>query len=472
MNPRKTAKLLAALALSATLVSACATERAGDSGAPVSGGSGDATSAATSDTTFGTLDSPCGTGDAKGATDQGVSDTEIKIGYGDDRGYAQSPGLNKEMSDAVSAMIDWCNEQGGINGRTIVGTDYDAAMTNANTVMQEACRSEFMMVGHGFAMDQTAEQTRVACNMAAVPSFTVSPDAANGPMTYQGVPYPVDYVNASAWFQMAKMHPDMLNDFDLAGSTMPTIITSLNKVRQMAEAAGFKLKDCGVTLNYAGEPSYVPFAEKFKECGVKGVWTSQSPVPSQFNFFKAFDQVGIDPIIFAESTWYGESVQQFNSDGGVLDTLNTNIIYPMLEDADKVPAVAKYQELVTAKGGKTAMLGMQSTSSFLLWATAAKECGSDLTRQCMIDELSKVHEWDGGGLHAVTDPGANMPARCGLMVTLKGADYTQVFPEEATEFDCSDEYLVKTDQSNWGTELGPDRISTKYLGPNVIKPQV
>jgi hypothetical protein len=258
VQPRKTAKLLAALALSAALASACATDRGGDAGVPTASGSGDTASA--SDTDFGTLASPCGAGDAKGATDQGVSDTEIRIGYGDDRGYAQSPGLNKEMSDAVSAMIDWCNEQGGINGRTIVGTDYDAAMTQANTVMQEACRSEFMMVGHGFAMDQTAEQTRVACNMAAVPGFTVSPDAANGPMTYQGVPFPVDYANGAAWFQMAQLHPDMLNDFDLVGSTMPTIITSLAKTRSMAEAAGFKLKDCWVTLNYQGEPTYVPFA--------------------------------------------------------------------------------------------------------------------------------------------------------------------------------------------------------------------
>lgn len=472
MKPRKTAKLVAALALSAALVSACATDRGGDAGVPSSGGSGDSKSSSNSDTAFGTLDSPCGEGDAKGATDQGVTDTEIKIGYGDDRGYAQSPGLNKEMSDAVAAMIDWCNEQGGINGRTIVGTDYDAAMTNANTVMQEACRSEFMMVGHGFAMDATAEQTRVACNMAAVPGFTVSPEVISGPMSYQGVPMPVDYGNASAWFQMAKLHPDLLNDFDLVGSTMPSIIASLQKTRAMAEAAGFKLKDCGVTLNYQGEPSYVPFAEKFKDCGVKGIWTSRSPVPAEFNFIKAVDQVGIDPIIFGEATWYGNAAQTFNKDSGLLNNLNADMIFQMLEHADKVPAVAKYKELVEAKGGKTALLGMQSTSSFLLWATAAKECGSDLTRQCMINELSKIHEWDGGGLHAPTDPGSNMPTKCGLMVALEGADYTQVFPDEAAEFQCDDKYLIKYDPSTWGTELGPDRISTKYLNPNVIKPQV
>jgi ABC-type branched-subunit amino acid transport system substrate-binding protein len=75
---------------------------------------------------FGTLDSPCGTGTAKGASDTGITDTSITIGYGDDAGYSAAPGLDKEMSDAVKPMIKWCNDQGGINGRKVVGKYYDA----------------------------------------------------------------------------------------------------------------------------------------------------------------------------------------------------------------------------------------------------------------------------------------------------------------------------------------------------------
>ncbi len=255
----------------------------------------------------------------------GVSDTEIKIGYGDDRGYAKSPGLNKEMSDAVSAMIKWCNEQGGINGRKIVGTDYDAAMTQANAVMQDACRSEFMMVGHGFAMDATAEQTRVACNMAAVPGFTVSPDAANGPMSYQGVPFPVDIANASAWFQMGEMHPDMKNDFTLIGSTMPAIITSPRE--DLADGEGRRLQPQGLRRRpqLRGRGQLRPVRGEDQAVRRQGMWTSRSPVPNEFNFFKAVDQAGLDPIIFGEATWYANSAQAFNKDSGLLDNLNAGM---------------------------------------------------------------------------------------------------------------------------------------------------
>ncbi len=90
------------------------------------------------------------------------------------------------------------------------------------------------------------------------------------------------------------MYPDLVGEFDVIDSTMPTIISASTKIRSIAEAAGFTLKNCGVTLNYEGESSYAPFAEKFKQCGVKGLWTSRSPVPAEFNFVKALDQAGID----------------------------------------------------------------------------------------------------------------------------------------------------------------------------------
>ena len=32
-------------------------------------------------------------------------------------------------------------------------------------------------------------------------------------------------------------------------------------------AAGYHILNCGVTLNYNGEPDYKPFAQKFLSCG-------------------------------------------------------------------------------------------------------------------------------------------------------------------------------------------------------------
>ena len=83
-----------------------------------------------------TSQSPCGEGDGAGRDRRRASPpTPITIGYGDDAGYAAAPGLNHQQSDAVEAMIEWCNEQGGINGREIKGNYYDAKILEVNNVM-------------------------------------------------------------------------------------------------------------------------------------------------------------------------------------------------------------------------------------------------------------------------------------------------------------------------------------------------
>src|ERR1019366_10058287 len=171
--------------------------------AVVTGGA--AASAAT--VKFGSLASPCGPGKATGATEQGVTNTSIKIAYGDDRGYSGDPGLDQEMGNAVKGFINWCNSQGGINGRKIVGDYYDAAVLQANTVMTQACKTDFMLVGEGFALDQSAEQTRLGCNLVQVPGFAVGPDVANAYESYQPTPNPVNFSPVSDAYQIKALFP-------------------------------------------------------------------------------------------------------------------------------------------------------------------------------------------------------------------------------------------------------------------------
>ena len=164
----------------AAVVTGCGSARSDD---PTSSGDGASTAPAEA-ASFGDLESPCGEGDASGATDQGVTDDSIAIGYGDDRGFVSAPGLSQEGGDAVDAMVKWCNEQGGINGRELVGTRYDAAISNMVPVMKEACAKEFMLVGDGFANDFAGDPIRVARDYEAaleelgyeVTSRTESPD--------------------------------------------------------------------------------------------------------------------------------------------------------------------------------------------------------------------------------------------------------------------------------------------------------
>jgi hypothetical protein len=209
------------------LVSLVATACGGNhsNGATPGTGAGNSTTAPTTapaGVKFGPLASPCGPGTAKGATAAGVTDTSSTIGYGDDAGYAAAPGLDKEMSDAVKPMIDWCNDQGGINGRKVVGKYYDAKVLQVTQAMTQACNDKvFMLVGQGWVLDAGQETIRIGCKLATIPGFAVGTAFAHGSGMQQPIPSAGDQVPASAAFQVAKLFPDAVKKAALVFAEFP-----------------------------------------------------------------------------------------------------------------------------------------------------------------------------------------------------------------------------------------------------------
>ncbi len=134
------------------------------------------------------------------------------------------------------------------------------------------------------------------------------------------------------------------------------------------------------------------------------------------------------------------------------------------EFADTVPAVKEYLDLVGKSGGTAALLGVQATSAFLLWAESAQSCGSNLTQKCVLDAAAAHKRWTAGGLHSETNPGANEATDCGLLLKLKGATWEKVAPKGQALFDCKPSYLVKgiTTDALTAAKLDGHRVSAEY----------
>ena len=372
-------------------------------------------------------------------------------------------------------MIKWCNDQGGINGRQIVGDYYDAAITQVNTVMQQACKTDFMLVGEGWALDEAAERTRVGCNLAAVPGFAVGPDFANGRRSYQPVPNPDDYLPASIFYEMAKLFPQ-----DRSRIRLPPHHPGLGHgvdhrqgPRRRSDDRRLHMLNCGVTLNYNGEPDYKPFAAEVpvvrRQDDLHQPGGRADPVRHDPGHERSSAS---NPIYMAEANEYSASRSSVEHPRPGQQHLHPGGLRAPRERRHRARRQAVHRTSVKAVGGKTDQLGEQAASAFLLWATAAKSCGSTLTRQCMVNYLSKVHSWTGGGLHAPTDPGGNKPSRLRAHHEADGHDVVAVLPKTTRgQYDCNPKYLFTITSADWGTTLGADRIATKFLGPNIIKPQ-
>jgi ABC-type branched-subunit amino acid transport system substrate-binding protein len=449
------------MALMAVVAAGCGSSRKDDSSA---GGTSTTASPPSSEAkTFGDLDSPCGKGDAKGATDVGVTDTEISIGYGDDAGYAAAPGLNHEMSDAMKAMIKWCNDQGGINGRQVKGTYYDAKVTEVNNVMTQACSDKiFALVGQGFAFDAGQEQARLGCKLLAFPSYAVSPEFANAPLMIAAVPNPVDFQPITEANYYGKTYPEKAKKLAFMYGNYAGTQDTAEKAKSTWPKVGMVDLTCDQVYNIAGESDWKPFVQKLKGCGAEVVTFVGGPYPNFENVLEAANQLDYHPDWLLQANAYDQSFAKWNT-SGYADHIFVRLQDVPFEYADKSPATRQYMDIVKADGGDISDLGIHATSAFLLWATGVKSCGSNVTRDCVFKYGQGVHEWDGGGLSGKADPGKNMPSACEVVLSLKGTEWVQVHPETGGEFDCDPANVGKASGNVVDkVQLGPDRIVHKF----------
>ena len=286
------------------------------------------------------------------------------------------------------------------------------------------------------------EAVRLGCKLAAVPTFSVSAAFANAALMVQPVPNPIDYTPVEIAAAMQKQFPDKITKTAVMFANYASTIDTKDKVLASYPEFGFKFLDCPQQYNIAGESDWKPFVQRLKDCGAEMVYFTGSPAPNFENVLDAAKQIGYDPIWITDANFYDEAFAKWNTSGNA-DNVYVREAFIPLEEASSNPATQQYLDIVKGTGGDVNQLGMQAASAFLLWATAAKECGSTLTSTCVMDNLAKVTSWTGGGLHAETNPVSNKPPDCGLVLKLSGTSYTRYYPEEVATYDCDPSYVVQ-----------------------------
>ena len=478
-HPTRTRKAwllaVAVLAIGSLVASACGDDRnddvvdPGTTAGPATTEAPGTTEAEPMAPMFGSGEWPCGPGDASGATHQGVTDSTITIGVGDDRGFPDSPGLNAHQTGAVISFINKCNDLGGINGRMIEFKNYDAAILQAGTVMQEACDQVFMLVGIGFSLDQVAEPVRVGCGLGAVPGWTVSADFAHGPFQINAVPNPSDQNPMSIAAHVVPIAAERGFDITKSGALYGDYSATQEtweKVKVSYPDHGFEfIHDSSYPIGGAEGGNWTPYITSLKDAGVEVVYFTGS---CPFHYQAVREEAALqefDALWLMDSNFYDAACSAVNTRGALDNSLMRMVFIPF-EEASSNKATQDFIDVLAEDGNDTTtLLGMQAVSNFLLWATGAAACGSELTRDCVLDEIAEITEWTGHGLHVPTYPAGNETPSCGLLYELKGTEYVRAAPEEIGTWECDDSWRQTiTTPALEAAQLDENRKSTKYTG--------
>lgn len=448
MKHRRALSLILVLTLSAT--AACT--RSGDD---TEAGTGDDSTTTSSTATssgddatllenggFGDLESVCSDGDAKGATDTGVTDTEIRLGTVTDKGFTGRPGLNKEMIDAAVAFTKWCNEQGGILGRKLVVDDLDARLTEYEARITEACEKDFALVGGGNVFDEDPKDLRVKCGLANIAGFVVSPRGRVAKLQVQPVPNTVYEFPVGAHRRVAELYPDAIQGYGIITGNVQSTKTVRDQSVEAVEQLGWKVV---YNREYAviNETGWRNFVLEMRDEGVKVL--EYVGEPENLAILNGFMQTeGWYPeVIMLTANIYDPNYLKEAGDSAGNAFIRT--AFHPFELASDNKATQDYLDLMEQYNpdGKVAALGAQGISSWLLFATAAAQCGSELTRACLLEKAEATTDWTGGGLHAPQRPGNGKASNCFALLTVTKTGFE--YAEEATK---PNEGIYSCDEGN------------------------
>src|SRR5215217_1417141 len=328
------------------------------------------------------------------------------------------PGLFKAAQDGMKAFVAYINSQGGVLGRQLELETFD---TNTNATEHriattQACSDAFAIVGAFSVGDNGGAPVAEECGIPNIIDVATSPQAAEAEGTFAPVP----------------VVPNLWPRGPLEW------IRNGEKVRKTAEDVGFdftyKEKSPAVESNFA------PYVVDMRNRGVEYLtWSGESQ--NLVRLMEALQQQNFRPeVVQFDAVAYNQGFlrQAGEAAEGVLIPLNV----ALLEEADGNPEMQKYLEWLerTVPGARPDIFGIYSWSAGLLFVEALEQAG-EADREAVLSALEDIHQWDGNGLHAPTDPGAGIPANCFVMVQVHDGKFERVHPDSG--FDCdSDIYEV------------------------------
>ena len=344
-----------------------------------------------------------------------------------DAGSSIVPGLGEEFFQVGDAFTKWCNAAGGINGRKIVLTKYDAKLLEVAQQMIAACRHEFMLVGEGNGLDSAGAAPRLNCKLGAIPSYVTSPATVKAGLQVQPTPNPFNQLQVGAFRLLGLKYPNSLKSgIAVGGSNYASLRPQGLRVKEGLAAIGYKIAD------YSERPplvtSWRPYMEEINQSGAKAYTNATGSAGYIAPELTEISNVGLklDYVLLGNAYYEPQTVAAFKS---VKDPQKTyqyfsNVPFEMTDD----PVIKQIKSIMSGTSGAIySNFTALAFNAWTLWAKSATACGNNLTQDCVLAKAGSESAWTAGGLFPArdTDPKHPLQPTCYVImdVTAQGFVY-------------------------------------------------
>jgi len=218
--------------------------------------------------------------------------------------------------------------------------------------------------------------------------------------------------------RLAVTYPGTQQHLGIGSSNLASLSPQGKKVQQGYEALGYR-----VSVLQEKPPivaNYRPYMEQLKGSGATALDEIVGlNLPAEI---AAIKDIGFKPSyilfstpVYAPSTVSADKANQF-------PTSYVGLTHLPFELADQYPVVAQVKSILAAgvADPKYTDFTDLSFNAWTLWAKSASQCGTNLTRDCVLQKAGQYSGWTAGGLYAPTTtiPGKQHLSDCVLVMRL------------------------------------------------------
>lgn len=335
----------------------------------------------------------------------------------------------KSAFDAMNAYVAYFNSTSRICGRTLRLQTIDSGLTanGSNAASKAACASAFATVGSFSAFDGGGAQVTAACGQPDLRASAVERARQQSPTTFMAMPMNTDQPYLQPWiWAKQKFGSTVIKDSAFvylnAGASKAIVD---NWMKATSRHLGYVWKKV-ILVDLTGVPNWNGYANQLKSAGIKFVTTNLADFTPKMA--AAFKQADYHPAYLSDGSVYGQKYLS-GADGDAMDGAYLWTQTTMIEEAGRVPEMAKYQTWLKRTGGDApSYAGAQAWAAGVMFTQLATELGGKLTRASLVKAAASLHRFTGNGIIPPTDPGARRTSGCFTMMQIVGDRFKRVTP--------------------------------------------